>query len=70
MIQSVLFLKKQKSVILQKQNLGDFIVFQSWALHGTDPIEYEEERVIIAGNINFNEFCGNNANLTPTSITK
>lgn len=54
----------------KKQNLGDFIVFPSWALHGTDPIEYEEERVVIAGNINFDEFCGNNANLTPTSISK
>jgi len=34
-----------------EQNKGDFIVFPSWALHAVDP-PLEDERFIIAGNIN------------------
>ena len=40
-----------------KQNSGDFIVFPSWASHGVDPVECDDnDRIIVSANFNCNEY--------------
>ena len=47
------FLDDERRPYFPEQNSGDFIVFPEWALHTVKPNTSGEERVVIAGNVNY-----------------
>ena len=46
------FIDSEGNKTYPTQEPGDFIVFPSWAQHAVDPNETDDQRVVIAGNVN------------------
>ena len=62
------FISKGEKYYPDTQNSGDFIVFPSWASHGVDPVECDDnDRIIVSINIHCKEYK-DNMNLDDTLV--
>ena len=43
--------KAQKKIYPQPQRSGKLIFFIPWTWHGVDPVNSQEERIVVAGNV-------------------
>ena len=54
------FISKGEKYYPDTQNSGDFIVFPSWASHGVDPVECDDnDRIIVSINIHCKQYKDN-----------
>lgn len=62
------FISKGEKYYPDTQNSGDFIVFPSWASHGVDPVDHDNnDRIIVSINIHCKEYK-DNMNLDDTLV--